>query len=123
MKAWPMSFHRLKSIISWLALVAIALGLPCLAYSTHGSWQDHYRDAAGISCCNPNDCQVTIGRLLAQEGDRTQVEVQGVPLWFPAKSVHASEDGAFWICRKRSQKENESLTSDQIRCVFLAVGG
>ena len=78
MKERFMLLPRLKSIIAWLALIALALGLPCLAYSLHGSWQDHYRDASGISCCNPNDCQATIGRLLAQEGDRTQVEVQGV---------------------------------------------
>ena len=62
------------------------------------------------------------GDCWAAKGEQVQVEVHGVPLWLPQGSVHASEDGAFWVCRKRPPKENAVLTAEQVRCVFYAIG-
>ena len=120
-----MSLHRLKAIISWLVLVALALGLPCLVYSAHRSWQDHYQDASGTPCCGDRDCSRIAARLLAHEGDRAQAEVQGVPVWLPAKNVHISEDGDSWVCRKLFLvgKEEPITDGNQIRCLFVAIGG
>ena len=65
----------------------------------------------------------TAGRLLDRQDDLVQVEIRGVPLWLPQGSVHPSEDGAFWLCRKGRLEEKGPLTSEQVRCVFLATGG
>ena len=86
---------RLSLVLTFLCVVLTVMALP-LASSVlglHGSWQDHYKDATGISCCNPRDCAQTTGRLLDRQGEQVQVEVQGVSLWLPQGSVHASEDG------------------------------
>ena len=116
---------RLSLVLSLLciALVVMAFPLASLAWSAHGTWQDHYQDAIGIPCCGIRDCLRTVGRLVDRQGDQVQVEVQGVPLWISSYSVHPSEDGASWVCAKGALKEKQPLTSDQIRCVFLATGG
>lgn len=100
----------------------LAVDAALIANAMHGSWQDHYTDASQTPCCGPRDCQQIEGRLVTRESDRVQVEVQGVPLWLPQGSVHASEDGAFWLCRKGPPEVKEPLTSAQVRCVFYAVG-
>ena len=92
------------------------------ALSQHGEWHDHYTDALGIKCCGMQDCVRAVGRLLERDGERVQVEVHGVPLWMPAQSVHNSEDGAFWICIEDSLDEKRPLRSEDIRCVFVAIG-
>lgn len=111
-------------------LCALCVGLtletfPLMGLAGHGSWTDHYQDAAGIMCCTAGrDCQQVAGRLLGRQGERVLVEVQGIALWFPERSVHPSEDGAFWVCLKGSAwEERGPLRADQIRCVFLATGG
>ena len=103
-------------------LTVIAFPLASLVLSGHGEWHDHYMDATGVKCCGLRDCIRTVGRLLDRQGEQVQVEVQGIPLWLPQGSVHASEDGAFWVCRKRPPKENAVLTAEQVRCVFYAIG-
>jgi len=96
-----------------------------MGLARHDSWTDHYQDATGIMCCTAQrDCQQAQGRLLDRQEKRVQVEGEGTPLWLPEKSVHPSEDGAFWVCRKGSMREEQGpLRTDQVRCVFLATGG
>lgn len=103
-------------------VLAIAGPLVPVSLALHGEWQDHYTDATGIKCCGVRDCIRTVGRLLGRDGDRTQVEVQGIPLWMPAASVHNSEDGDFWVCIKHSLNRTQPLKSEDIRCVFVAIG-
>ena len=126
----PSRIHAIISYLRWrhkarlgacFMIVIILVSLQP-ALSEHGSWQDHYTDATGSKCCGIRDCIRTVGRLLERDGERTQIEVQGIPLWMPAASVHNSEDGAFWVCIKHSLDGKKPLRSDDIRCVFIATG-
>ena len=118
------SWYQSKSIITILTLSVLFFGLAALAYGQHGSWHDHYQSASGISCCARNrDCQQMVGRLVGYEGEYVRIEVDGVLLTVHPKSVHASEDGAFWLCRTSSSDPRTALSSEQVRCVFLATGG
>ena len=112
--------HKARLCVCFMIVIILASLQPAL--SEHGSWHDHYTDALGINCCSTRDCIRTVGRLLERNGDRTQVEVQGVPLWMSAASVHNSEDGAFWVCIKHALDGKQPLRSEDIRCVFVAIG-
>ena len=113
---------RFFSLILPIILLAVVLPLTQQTMALHSEWQDHYTDATGIKCCGVRDCIRTIGRLLDRTSELVQVEVQGIPLWMPAASVHNSEDGAFWVCVKHSLDVKKPLRSDDIRCVFIATG-
>ena len=118
---------RFSSMLCALCLV-LALGavplLGTVVLAQHGGWTDNYQDAQGTRCCTAQrDCWPTTGRLLTRDGMHVQVEIQGVPPWLPEKSIHASEDGAFWVCLKGPPEEKRPLTSERVRCVFYATGG
>lgn len=116
---------RWKAVLSALILGVLFLGLSAIAFSAHGDWTDHYKDATGITCCmTGRDCTQAQGRMLTRDGEHIQVEIQGSMLWLPQGSVHVSEDGAFWVCRRGGTPDGKfPLTSADIRCVFYGVGG
>ena len=101
--------------------VLIAFALPGAA--RHGAWHEHYTDAHNVSCCGIADCRQTSGRLLSRDKTTVELEAEGVQIHLPAASVHVSEDGQFWLCVKRQTGTAVPLTSAQVRCVFVAVGG
>mgnify|MGYP001582039831 CR=1 FL=1 len=114
----------MRHVVVLLVTLALALVGPLVpvALTAHGDWHDHYTDATGVKCCGIRDCIRTVGRMLDRDGERVQVEVKGIPLWMPAASVHNSEDGAFWVCIKHAMDGKKSLRSEDIRCVFVAIG-
>jgi hypothetical protein len=90
-----------------------------LTLALHGTWQDQYRSAKGIACCGQRDCRVAQVRMLDQETTTLRVEVNGVAMTLPAGSVHWSEDTQGWWC---AQDPEESVSVENTRCVFVAVG-
>ena len=103
----------------------MALALPSTA--RHGVWHEHYTDAYNVSCCGVADCRQTVGRLLSRDSTNDSamvtLEAEGVLIHLPAASVHGSEDGQFWLCVRRQGGMAVPLTSAQVRCAFVAVGG
>lgn len=98
------------------------LTMSALAWGQHGNWHDRYTSAGGTRCCD-KDCVRAAGRLMAQAEAGTVLEVNGSLVTLPPQSVHASEDGAFWVCLIGLVEATAPLRSEQIRCAFVATGG
>lgn len=112
----------LKDAITVGVLAVLFFGLAALTFSQHRSWHDRSTSAAGTRCCD-KDCVQAAGRLIAQAEAGTVLEVNGALVTLSPQSVHASEDGAFWVCLVGGADVNAPLRSEQIRCAFLAAGG
>jgi len=104
----------------WYSLAILLWGLVAVSSARHGSWQDHYQDATGMSCCGPRDCTVVPVSLVRQEGEVMHALVMGIPVNVPIQSVHPSEDTQSWWCRRDLHRPP---ASDNVRCLFYAVGG
>lgn len=106
-----------------ILLLGVSL-LVCLcstvALAAHGVWHDHYSSAAGTPCCRAqDDCHVAQVRVLEQTATQVRVEVNGVVIEIPAKSLHASEDAQAYVCVIPG---TQPIKAVNIRCVFFAVG-
>ena len=110
-----------KDILTITVLGALLCGMTVLASSQHRSWHDKYTSASGTRCCD-KDCMRAVGRLIDQTEAGTTLEVNGVLVRLPTKSVHQSEDGEFWVCVISAGDPARPLTGKQIRCAFLATG-
>lgn len=91
-----------------------------LVLALHGAWQDHYTGAGGIPCCGALDCVKVYARIVEQTSHGTMVEVNDTTLLLPHAAVHQSEDLHDWLCQRHSQ---DGLHVDNIRCLFIAIGG
>ena len=109
----------MKALFFWGLALVMAMPVP-LIFAQHGHWIDRYHSASGMSCCGKRDCQQVAARLITSAQYTTMVEVNGLLMELPAKSVHTSEDAAAWWC---AQRIDEKLSQENTRCVFLAVGG
>lgn len=124
---------RIQALMSYLQsrhkkrmhvfVVLFILALPYYSsWGSHHSWHDHYTSAAGTRCCD-RDCVRAAGRLMNQTDAGMTLEINGVLVTVPAKSVHPSEDGAFWVCLVGIAEATAQLRSEQVRCAFFAIGG
>ncbi len=97
--------RALISAAFWAAMTGAALA--------HGDawWIERggYRNAAGVSCCGPQDCwRLPAGAVHAVPGGYS---VQGRPV-IPVQQAIPSPDGAFWVCVNMQ---------GVIRCLFAPV--
>ena len=105
------------TLIASVAIWALVLSSTS-AFSSHGHWLDHYRDAQQRPCCSANnDCRVVRARILSQDAASVTVEIDGVLLSLPGRSVHISEDAADWACVVPPQA---LLSKESVRCLFIA---
>jgi hypothetical protein len=87
--------------------------------ATHGSWMDHYFSANAAPCCGLRDCRKAHVRVIKPLESWIILEVDGITITIPEKSFHASEDLADYWCAVHN---DEQISSDNTRCVFLAIG-
>ena len=108
-----------KYTTSFCFVVAgLLLGLVSLAYPTHGNWMDHFKDAAGMSCCGETDCKSAAIRVLTFGREMVTAEVDGVIVEVPALSVHQSQETrAFWCAKIVGYPPS----TKNVRCLFWAV--
>lgn len=102
----------------FLAVCGILIGASGV-FAVHGHWTDHYSSASGTACCGARDCQKVHVRVLRQTQDIVVMEVNGILVLLPSKSFHPSEDGSDYWCTKHI---DETISTENTRCVFLAVG-
>src|SRR5262249_38188401 len=105
-----------RLLVAYVLVLALVLGVR-LAFASHGHWVDHYQDALGRSCCGVRDCEPVHARLLGQDATTAVVEVEGLVLRLPVRSVHVSEDLSDWYC---ANYKGAGITQAAARCVFLA---
>ena len=114
--------HIAKRWGAYLGLSLLLLGSSFLVVQArHGTWHDHYRGANAMPCCGQRDCTVTRARLISQSATQVTAEVEGILVTLPAAALHQSEDAQDWLCRAFAP--DAPLTSQTIRCLFIAAGG
>src|SRR5262249_51122994 len=89
------SFFRL--LVAYIIVISMILAVK-LSYGQHGHWIDGYKNSMGNSCCGRRDCQIVHARMLEQDAQTATVEVNGVVIHMPVRSVHVSEDENDWFC-------------------------
>src|SRR5262249_13679223 len=101
--------------------IAIIIGLIAvkLAFGQHGHWIDSYKNSMGNSCCGRRDCQIVHARMMEQTAETTTVEVNGVVIHMPVRSVHVSEDENDWFCTNYIE---EKIAEKNARCLFISSG-
>ena len=109
-------------VFSWLFVIPLTFTTTPQAVALHGHWIDHYQSATGMSCCGVRDCVKTPLRLLDMTPDTVTVELPQLRkvITIPRQSYHASEDTHDYWC---AVKQDQLPSTDNTRCVFLAVGG
>ena len=108
----------MTKILGMCFLVLVVL-LPLHLGAQHDHWTSKYHSGGGGNCCGRTDCRPIPVRVLYQEGTQTTVEVGGVTMRLPARSVHLSEDlQSYWCLRN----PDYGIAPENTRCVFFAVG-
>ena len=111
--------HSLVIVCTLSMFVAIFfMGIP-ITLANHGHWIDHYSSAEGTACCGLRDCQKVHVRVVREIQEVVVVEVNGIMVFLPKKSLHPSEDDADYWCQKHIGNE---ISTANTRCIFLAVG-
>lgn len=115
-------------VVFWYLIVPLLVALILLfalsfkAHALHGSWTDHYKSVNSVPCCIlDKDCLVTPLRIVSEEGDFYIIEIGDEKFPVHKQSVHISEDGKTYRCRRWGQPEDKS-TTDNTRCIFYTFG-
>ena len=116
--------RRLVCLALWAVLMDMAF---CVgAGAEHLDWMRGYTNESGGECCHHADCLPVPLRLIAQEPDRTTVEIQGVLVTLHPKAVHLSQETqTYWCYRGELGRAGPPAvpTREGTRCVFLASAG
>ena len=105
--------------LAWCVAFALCLGSG-VALATHGHWIDHYRGVNNMLCCSQADCRIVAARMLSQDAGQSTVEVDGVVVTVPSLAVKTSEDSNAWYCARAVE---QPISAENLRCLFLAIGG
>lgn len=104
----------------WLLLYFLLV--PVSALGTHGHWIDHYKNADSISCCGVHDCLKIPMRIMKVDEKSITVDIPSrqAIVDIPRQSYHPSEDEHDYWC---AVNPKNPPTTNNTRCVFIAVGG